>query len=194
MYHLVKSTTCNKHLFRHLNGAEKWAVGSGPARMAYHGALISRVHSSAQWHQHGDSYMLNLTAGSDYVSDASLLKYKLDGVLAALTIIHLLVELYPISPFVILTACVPGGRELREIGHQLIGLIPDRKSRQLVSSILDFRRTKTVPPGKVGKDLVASKACELDGIEVSLGCVSLQVIKLTLEGCIFPRTLGSVCT
>jgi hypothetical protein len=117
------------------NDSDTWAVGSGPACLAYHGALISRVCNGGQWQQwlmEVQYYTLNLTSRSDYVSEASLLQYKLDGVLAALTIVHLLVEPHPISPFVIYAASVTGCRELRKSVRQLIGLIPDCETRQLV--------------------------------------------------------------
>ena len=174
---------------RRQNENDAWAGGSGPAHLAYHGALISRVLDGKRWQQwltEAQYYTLNLSSHSDYVSEDSLLQYKIDGVLAALTIVHLLVEPHPISPFVIYAASVTGRRELRKSVRQLIGLIPDRDTRQLVSLILDFPATKIVEVSKVHTDPVMSRALELEGIQVSCVCVRPQVIELTLvEGYVF---------
>ena len=112
--------------------------------------------------------MLNLSTGSNYVSDADLLQYKLDGALAALTVFHLLAEPHPINPFLLYATCMQNGQVLRENIHPFIGMIFDPMTWQLVLSIMKFKATTIVDSSEVTKHPVTLQGLELDGIHVSL--------------------------
>ncbi|KAF8649576.1 hypothetical protein AX14_008662 [Amanita brunnescens Koide BX004] len=148
------------------NTSDTWTAGSGPARIAYHGALNLRVRNVNRWTLVGEGpyHTLNLSTGSNYVSDADLLQYKLDGALAALTVFHLLAEPHPINPFLLYATCVQNGQALRENIRPFIGMIFDPMTRQLVLSIMKFKATTIVDSSEVTKHPVTLRGLELDGI------------------------------
>ncbi|KAM6490199.1 hypothetical protein JOM56_000838 [Amanita muscaria] len=169
-------------------------MGLGPARSTYHGALQARVTSGNRWNIMGDGtyYTLNLSTDSQLVSSSSLMEYQLDGALAALSIVHLVVEPCPISPFLIYTACFTGATCLLKSQQHLLALVPDRQTRSVVSAILNFKRTDIITPEAVVMHEVASRALEVALVEIDYfqearedephQKLLLQLLSLTLLG------------
>ncbi|KAK2463499.1 hypothetical protein APHAL10511_004585 [Amanita phalloides] len=149
-------------------GAQIHAFGEAPAHYTYHGAIAAHINDSKHWNIMGDGtyYMLNLSTDSSLVSSSSLDKYHLDRALAALALIHLLVEPYPISPFLLYAACFSDATCLTQNPDHLIALVPDKQVQHLISAILAFKTTITLSPAEALRHPVASHALELGLVEL----------------------------
>ncbi|KIL54087.1 hypothetical protein M378DRAFT_182667, partial [Amanita muscaria Koide BX008] len=146
------------------------AVGNGPARSTYHGALEARVKDSNRWNTIGDGtyHTLNLSTESDLVAASSLIEYQVDGALIALAMVHLISEPCPISPFLIYAASFKDASCLRRSPEHVLSLTPDRQTRRVLSAILEFKKTDLVQSTAIYGHDVASRAIELGLVEVWL--------------------------
>ena len=100
-------------------------------------------------------------------SQALLKEYKVDGALTALSLMHLLLEPYPVSPFLVYAAFSPGPECLDflargsygdyELEH-LLQMIPDKTKHQQVKAVCTMVRTHTIEPAVIHADIVGRVA------------------------------------
>ncbi|KAK2466619.1 hypothetical protein APHAL10511_000877 [Amanita phalloides] len=114
----------------------------------------------------GTYYTLNLSTDSLLVSSSLLDEYRLNGVLAALALIHLLVQPNPISPFLLYAACFSNTTCLDRNSEHLLALIPDKQTWFILSAIQSFRNTTVLSPAEAYRHPVASRAIELGLVEL----------------------------
>ena len=120
------------------------AAGNGPAQAVFNQALGNRVNEG-RWNQTDETYRtLKLLTLPGLESQALLREYKVDGALTTLSLMHLLLEPYPISPFLVYAAFSPGPECLNFLAHgsysdyklaHLLQMIPDKTKRQQVKAV-----------------------------------------------------------
>jgi hypothetical protein len=140
------------------------AVGDGPARLAYQGALEARLKDHQRWNMIGNGtyYTLNFSVPTDFVDPSLVREYKIDGALTALLLIHLLVEPAPISPFLIYAASVSTWAMEDLPLNYLLSWIPDEDTRNLITAIHAFKSTDTVSLQNFATHPVAARADNLN--------------------------------
>ena len=122
------------------------ALGDGPTRSTLQRALDIRVGSSERWlPTQGDAYRsLNLSIQSSLIPTTSILDWKVDGSLTALVMIQLLLEPYPVNPFLVYAAFFQSPECLDFLlspyleykPEHLLAMIRDPETRELVAAVL----------------------------------------------------------
>jgi hypothetical protein len=78
--------------------------------------------------------------------EKSLIDYEVDGALAALMMIHLGVEPYPISPLLLLACCYPSGGLMGKEAHFYESIVPEKRANQKLSAWLNMQNTDVFEP------------------------------------------------
>ena len=137
------------------------AAGNGLAQAVFNQALGNRVNEG-RWNQMDETYRtLKLLTLPGLESQALLREYKVDGALTALSLMHLLLEPYPISPFLVYAAFSPGPARGSygdyKLAH-LLQMIPDKTKRQQVKAVCAMERTHIIQPAVMHADIVGRLA------------------------------------
>lgn len=146
------------------------AVGNGPAQAVYKAALALRVQQK-RWNEiHGTYQTIKLSLLPGLESRASLAEYRVDGALTALSLIHLLLEPAPISPFLVYAAFSPGPECLDFLAREsyrdyklahLLQMIPDKGKRKVVRAVCMMKRTEKIKPADMYAHIVGRLALEI---------------------------------
>ena len=141
-------------------------MGDGPTHSTLQRALDIRVASAERWLPRDGYRSLNLGVLPALIPTTSILDWKVDGSLTALVMIQLLLEPYPVDPFVVYAAFFENGdcfdfllSPYREYQPQhLLAMIRDQNTRKLISALLAFTSAQTFTTEEVAKDPLLSRA------------------------------------
>jgi hypothetical protein len=124
-------------------------VGDGPTNSVFQGALDIRLEAKNRWLPFlGDAYRsLNFSHPSGMVPKTGKLDLKVDGSLTALVMIQLLLEPYPVNPFLVYAAFFKKPECLDFLlrpykdykPEHLLAMIPDRETWELVAALIVHR-------------------------------------------------------
>jgi hypothetical protein len=126
-----------------LGNLRNQGIGNGPARLIFRLALQSRIQTQSRWNPTWGSsyYTLVLCPVGDFTPEETLIEYEVDGALAALMMLHLAVEPYPVSPLLLLATCYPSGSHMGRDTRFYESIIPDEGANKMVSAWLKMLRT-----------------------------------------------------
>ena len=149
-------------------------MGDGPTRSILQQALDIRVGSCERWTpSRCDTYRnLNLVAQPALISTGSILDWKVDGSCTALVMVQLLLEPYPVNPFLVYAAFFDSPECLdflltpyREYKPEhLLAMIPDGETRNLAAAVLAHCSDQRFTLQEVGNDPLLSLATSSDVI------------------------------
>jgi hypothetical protein len=87
---------------------------------------------------------MNLHPCGDMSTDESLIEYEVDGALAALMMIHLAVEPYPLSPLLVLACCYPSADLMGRDPTFYESIIPDCQTNERFKVLLHLQHTDII--------------------------------------------------
>lgn len=121
-------------------------MGDGPSRSVYQGALEIRLKDIGRWQEiQGGAYRsLDMTLPANLLRPTTRLDFQTDGVLTALVMVQLLLEPYPVNPFLVYAAffdndlCLDFFLQPYQdyLPEHLLAMILDKETRDLVANVL----------------------------------------------------------
>lgn len=132
--------------FRFRGTSEIPSLGDGPSQSIHQGALDLRVNGNDRWvySQNGAYRTLDMSLPPNLIRPPAYIDYETDGVLTALVMVQLLLEPYPVNPFLVYAAFFEDDSCFDFLAHpyqhylpeHLLAMIPDKETRDLVALVL----------------------------------------------------------
>lgn len=149
------------------------AIGDGPAQGVYQRALEMRINSGRWLDINGGFYRtLNFCPKPALVRRDSLLDFEIDGVITAMVMAQLLVEPYPVNPFLVYAAFFPGRESLEFLLDPLVeddedykrdylhAMIPDRETRMALAELFKLSPDQIIPVHEAVEHVLFRRAFE----------------------------------
>lgn len=152
-------------------------MGDGPTQGTLQDALDIRLQSTRWRLCHGDAYRSLVFDHSNTVAPKNdILELKIDGSLTALVMIQLLLEPYPVNPFLVYAAFFNNAeclefllRPYREYKPEhLLAMMPDRETRDLLAAVIAHDINKPYTHEEVADDPLLSRAVVMEGITMPI--------------------------
>ncbi|KAF8318314.1 hypothetical protein F5887DRAFT_1073440 [Amanita rubescens] len=130
------------------------ALGDGPSQSVHQGALDLRVKGDNRWvpFQGGAYRTLDMSLPPNLIRAPAYIDYETDGVLMALVMVQLLLEPYPVNPFLVYAAFFQDDscfdfllRPYQDyLPEHLLAMLPDKETHDLVALVLNMTPDTTL--------------------------------------------------
>jgi len=115
---------------------------------------------------------LNFTPKPTHVCTDSLVEFEIDGIMTAMVMVQLLVEPYPVNPFLVYAALLPKGPECLEFlmdppspdedykREYLFAMIPDKDTRKALAELFKLSKGRKASALEAIQDILLRRAIE----------------------------------
>jgi hypothetical protein len=148
------------------------SLGDGPSQSIYQGALDLRVNGEVRWIgiQGGSYRTLDMSLPPNLVLPDAYLDFKTDGVMTALVMVQLLLEPYPVNPFLVYAAFFENDSCLDFLTRpyqdylpdHLLAMIHDKQTRDLVAAVLKMTPQDVISLREPINNLLVERAMSIE--------------------------------